>query len=144
MHITEEQFHLFKDLKDLGYDGVEVPVFEGDASIMKKMSAAIKNAGLECSVVTCVGADANPASSDPAIQEAGLTQLKFVVDMANILNASVIVGPYFAAHGFFEIEGSIEEGRQRSAKVIKQVAQYAQQYSIQLSMEFLNRLRSSF
>ena len=139
VHISEEQFHLFSDLKNLGYDGVEVPVFEGDAEHYEKMSAAIKVAGLECSVVTCLGADANPASADPAIQEAGLTQLQFVIDMANILNASVIVGPYFAAHGFFEIEGSIEEGRIRSAKIIKQAAQYAQKYNIQLSMEFLNR-----
>lgn len=139
VHIGEEQFHLFQDLKDLGYDGVEVPVFEGEAEHYEKMSVAIKRTGLECSVVTCAGTDSNPASADPAIQEAGLTQLKFVVDMAHILNASVIVGPYFAAHGFFEIEGSIEEGRVRSAKIIKQVAQYAQKFNIQLSMEFLNR-----
>lgn len=139
VHISEEQFHLFQELKYLGYDGVEVPIFEGDADHYAKMGLAIKEADLECSVVTCVGADANPASSDPAIQEAGLTQLKWVVDMAHILGAKIIVGPYFAAHGYFEIEGSIEEGRQRSAKILKKVAQHAQRYDIHLSMEFLNR-----
>lgn len=139
VHITEDLFHIFKELKNLGYDGVEVPVFEGDAEHYKKMSAAIKAADLECSVVTCLGADANPASADAGIQQAALTQLKFVIDMAAVLNASVIVGPYYAAHGCFEIEDSIEESRVRSAALIKQAAKYAQKFNIQLSLEFLNR-----
>ena len=139
VHIDEDKFHLFQELKDLGFDGVEIPVFEGEKEHYEKMAQAIKAAGLGCSVVTCAGADTNPASSDPAIQQAGLEQLKWVVDMAHVLGADIIVGPYYAAHGFFEIEGSIEAGRERSAKIIKQVAKHAQQYGIKLSMEFLNR-----
>ena len=54
-HITEEQFSLFKDLKNAGYDGIEVPVFEGDAEHYLKMGRAIEEAGLECTVVTCIG-----------------------------------------------------------------------------------------
>ena len=139
VHIDEEQFGLFQELKEAGFSGVEIPVFEGDAVHYRKMGQAIREAGLECTVVTCAGAENNPASSNPEIQQAGLTQLKWVVDMAFALGAKIIVGPFYAAHGFFEIEGSIEEGRQRSAKIIKEVAQYAAQFEIHLSMEFLNR-----
>ncbi|MCH2207130.1 MAG: sugar phosphate isomerase/epimerase [Lentisphaerales bacterium] len=138
-HITEEQFHLFKDFKKAGFDGVEVPVFEGDAEHYLKMGQALSDAGLECTVVTCLGADSNPASSDPEIQKAALTTLKWVIEMSAALKAKILVGPYFAAHGHFEIEDSIEQSRKRSASVIKEVAQYAQQFNIQLSLEFLNR-----
>ncbi|NQZ58903.1 MAG: sugar phosphate isomerase/epimerase, partial [Lentisphaeraceae bacterium] len=65
-HITEVQFHLLDDLKKSGFDGVEVPVFEGDEEHYVKMSRAIKAAGVECTVGTCTGAENNPASSDPA------------------------------------------------------------------------------
>ena len=141
-HITEEQFQLFDHLKKAGFDGVEVPVFEGDEEHYVKMSKAIKAAGLECTVVTCTGADNNPASSDRNIQQVGLETLKWVVDIAVILDAKLIVGPYFAAHGYFEIEDSIEAARVRSAKVIKEVAQYAAKSEIHLSMEFLNRFET--
>jgi D-psicose/D-tagatose/L-ribulose 3-epimerase len=138
-HITEEQFHLLEELKAAGFDGVEIPVFEGELEHYQKMGQVIRESGLECTVVTCLGADNNPASSDPDKQQAGLETLTWVVDVAHTLGAKIIVGPYFAAHGHFEIEGSIEADRLRSAKIIKKVAQYAQEFNIQLSMEFLNR-----
>ncbi|MCM8535866.1 MAG: sugar phosphate isomerase/epimerase [Lentisphaeraceae bacterium] len=138
-HITEDQFSIFDDLKAAGFDGVEIPLFEGEKEHFQKMAQALKSAGLSCTTVTCVGAENNPASSDPAIQAAGLESIKWAIDMTYALEADTLVGPFFAAHGFFEIEGSIEEGRVRSAKIIKEAAQYAQQFNIKLSMEFLNR-----
>ena len=138
-HITEELFPLFKEIKNAGYDGVEIPIFEGDADHYQKMGKAIQTAGLEATVVTCVGADNNPASSDPEKQKAGLESIKWAVDMSVALGAKLIVGPFYAAHGFFEIEGSIEEGRIRSAKIIKEAALYAQKFDIHFSIEFLNR-----
>jgi D-psicose/D-tagatose/L-ribulose 3-epimerase len=139
VHIKEGFFPLFKELKQMGFDGVEIPVFEGEKEHYQKMAKAIKAAGLECSVVTCCGADNNPASSDPTKQQAGLEHIKWVTDIAHIIGAKIVVGPFYAAHGFFEIEGSIEAGRIRSAKIIKEAARYAAKFDIQLSMEFLNR-----
>ncbi|MCM8529778.1 MAG: sugar phosphate isomerase/epimerase [Lentisphaeraceae bacterium] len=138
-HITEELFPIFDDLKAAGFDGVEIPLFEGEKEHYQNMAKVLKKAGLACTTVTCLGAENNPASSDPAIQASGLESIKWAIDMTHALGADTLVGPFFAAHGFFEIEGSIEEGRVRSAKIIKEAAQYAQQFNIKLSMEFLNR-----
>lgn len=139
VNITQEHYPLFSELKDAGFDGVEIPVLSGDETQYRGIGKAVSDVGLECTVVTVLGTDVNPASADPAIREAATKHLKWVVDMANVLGAKSVTGPFYAAHGFFEIEGSIEAGRIRSAKVIKEVAQYAQQYDIQLCLEFLNR-----
>ena len=123
----------------MGFDGVEIPVFEGDSEHYLKMGKAIKEAGLECTVVTCLGTGNNPASESLEIQEAALKTLKWVIEMASALKAKIVVGPYYAAHGLFTMEGGIDKARKRSATIIKQAAQYAQQFNIQLSLEFLNR-----
>ena len=36
-HVREDQFHLIDDLKATGYDGVEIPLFEGDVAHYEKL-----------------------------------------------------------------------------------------------------------
>ena len=141
-HIREEQFYLFDELKSMGYDGVEVPIFEGDATHYRNMGHAIKQAGLECSAVTCPGAENDPTSHDPQIRNEALDSLKWTIDMCTELGTEMLVGPFFAAHGNFDFVGSIDDCRMRSANVIKEVAQYAQTKKIDLSLEFLNRFET--
>ena len=89
-HLSEDQFDLFKQLKSQGYDGVEIPVFEGDETHYLKMAQAISAAGLECSVVTCLSADADPASGDENIRYAAQRKLEWVIDMAELLGARLV------------------------------------------------------
>ena len=87
---------LFTELKKIGYDAVEIPVFEGETKHFRQMAGAISRAGLECSVVSCLGRDENPASEGARTRDAALSKLKWVMDIAVILGARLVVGPYFA------------------------------------------------
>src|SRR5262245_43532738 len=42
-HVTEEHFPLLAKLKKAGYDGVELPLFEGDATHYRKLGQELKN-----------------------------------------------------------------------------------------------------
>ena len=42
-HITEEDFSILDKLKKVGYDGIEVPVFEGDTSHFEKIGKVLKD-----------------------------------------------------------------------------------------------------
>src|SRR4051794_19421703 len=68
-HVTDELFPLLAKLKAAGYDGVEVPLFEGDANHYKSIAAELKKNGLGCTTVTCVGPDANPISPDASVRK---------------------------------------------------------------------------
>jgi len=141
-HVSEEQFTLFKTISDMGYDGVEVPLFEGSKEHYTSMSKAIKDADLSCTTVTCAGPDSNAVSNDPSTQKAAEDYLKWAVDISEILESQLLVGPFFAAHGDFSFDEPISVLRERSAKVIKNVAQYANTKDISLSLEFLNRFET--
>ena len=54
-HVTAEHFPLFAELKKTGFDGIELPLFEGDASHYKTIAQELKKQGLGCTAVTVVG-----------------------------------------------------------------------------------------
>ena len=62
-HVTAEHFAVLDKLKATGFDGVEVPIFEGDEAHYKMLGREIKSAGLECSTITVCIPD--PPSQEP-------------------------------------------------------------------------------
>src|SRR5438132_12594986 len=75
-HVTQEHFPLFAKLKKSGFDGVELPLFEGNAAHYKAVRKELDNHGLGCTTVVCAMPDANPVSPDPQVRQAGLERLK--------------------------------------------------------------------
>src|SRR5438477_4738920 len=74
-HVTEEHFPLLAKLKKVGYDGVELPLFAGDAAHYKAVRKELDNHGLGCTTVVCAMPDANPISPDAKVRQAGLDRL---------------------------------------------------------------------
>ena len=75
-HVTSEQFPLLAKLKQTGFDGVELPLFMGDAAHYKTVRKELDANGLGCTAVTVVNANNNPISPDAAIRQAGLDHIK--------------------------------------------------------------------
>ena len=82
-NVTAELFPLFAKLKATGYDGVEIPLFEGDAAYYKTIAAELKKQGLGCTTVTCIGPEANPISPDAAIRKAAVERHKWAIEMSS-------------------------------------------------------------
>ena len=45
-HVTEEHFKLIEAIKKVGYDGVEIPLFEGDTTHFEKIAKVLDDQGL--------------------------------------------------------------------------------------------------
>ena len=61
-HVTAQHFPLLAKIKQTGFDGVEIPLFEGDEAHFKKVGQELKNLGLACTTVTICTAENNPVS----------------------------------------------------------------------------------
>ncbi len=138
-YVSEDHFPLFKELKNMGYDGVEIPVMDDDYDHYRKMKKELDALGLEASTSTFMGHDECPMSSDPEVQAKALAKIKDNIDKAHILGAKTLIGPLYAGHKNFELEDDMESSFKRSAAIIKKAAQYAQSKGVTLCMEFLNR-----
>ena len=51
-HVTEELFPLLGKLKATGFDGVEIPLFAGDAAHYRRIRQELDKQGLGCTTVT--------------------------------------------------------------------------------------------
>ena len=138
-HIQQEHFYLFDELKSMGFDAVEIPVFEGDFNHYKEMAKVIKDSGLECTAVSAMPESADASSADESVRSNAEQHLMWIVDMVEALGSKRIVGPLYSAHGKFEVGIDLDLARNRSAKVMKKVAQYAANKDISIALEFLNR-----
>ena len=143
-HITPEHYPLIAKLKQTGFDGVEIPLFEGDANHYKALAKEIRNNGLGCTTVTCVGPDANPISPDAKVRQAAVDRHKWAIEMTAILGGEYLCGPYHSPLAVFSGTGPTEDERKRAADVLRQSAETAQQHKVGLAIEYLNRFECYF
>jgi len=143
-HVTEEHFPLLGKLKATGFDGVEIPLFAGDAAHYKKVRQELDKQGLGCTTVTVCSPDANPIDPDANVRRKGHEHHRWAIEMTAILGGGFIAGPYHSAIGKFSGTGPTEDEKKWGADVIRQSAEVARQHNVMLALEYLNRFECYF
>jgi D-psicose/D-tagatose/L-ribulose 3-epimerase len=143
-HVTQEHFHLLPTLKKAGFDGVEIPVLEGDPAHFKAVRKELDNAGLACTTVALVTPEANPISADAAVREAAVERLKRNIEWTATLGGQVMAGPFHSPLAVFTGTGPTEDEKKRAADVLRQAAEEAQKARVMLAIEYLNRFECYF
>jgi D-psicose/D-tagatose/L-ribulose 3-epimerase len=140
--LKDEMLPVLKQLKKLGYDGVEIPIFDFEAPKYERWGKILSDLGLGCTAVTCRGGDDNPISSDAAIRAKGVENNKRVLDCCHAAGATVLVGPYHSAIGVFSGAGPTDDEFNWGVDSMRQVAEHAQQAGVMLGIEYLNRFET--
>lgn len=143
-HVTEEHYPLFAQLKKAGYDGVELPLFEGDAAHYRKVGLELKNQGLGCTAVTVVNPDTSPISDDPKIRQAAVDRHAWAIEMTATLGGTHLCGPYHSPLAVFSGQGPTAEEKKYAVEVLRKSAEYAAQHKVMLAIEYLNRFECYF
>ena len=143
-HVTAEHFPVLEKLARAGFDGVEVPIFEGDAAHYEKLGREIKRLGMSCSTITVCVPDASPISPDAAERAKALDRLKYVLDMTAAVGGDVLCGPYYAALGVFSGNEPSEDEKKRAADVLRAGAEHAAKLKVRIAVEFLCRFETYF
>jgi D-psicose/D-tagatose/L-ribulose 3-epimerase len=126
-------------LKKLGFDGVELPIFNLDVARWEALGAKLDKLGLGRTAVTVRGVDDNPISPDPAVRAKGIALTKQVLDCCKAVGATHLAGPYYAALGHFSGAGPTKDEWKWGVESMKPVAKYAGEVGVTLVLEFLNR-----
>jgi D-psicose/D-tagatose/L-ribulose 3-epimerase len=142
--VTEEHFPLLDKLKGMGYDGVELPVFDMDLATFQKVGKKLDSLGMGRTAVTvCTDAE-NPISPDKAIRDAAVVRLKKAIDMVAAAGATHLCGPIHSALGTFSGSGPTADEWNWGKDTLAQAADYAQKNKITLVCEYLNRFENYF
>jgi D-psicose/D-tagatose/L-ribulose 3-epimerase len=143
-HVTSEHYPILEKLKKTGYDGVEIPLFEGDAAHYRALRKELDNQGLACSTVTLLTEQTSPISPDAAVRKAGVERLRWALDTSAILGADIMAGPFHSPLAVFSGQGPTEDEKKRAADVLRQAAEAAEKVKIKLALEYLNRFECYF
>lgn len=140
--INESLFPVLEQIKELGFDGVEVPIFDTDPTHWYKWREKLDELELDRIAVTICGPDFNQISPDPAIRKATLERNKLAVDCAMVLGANLLNGPYHSALGAFTGKPASEQEWRWAVDNLRELADYADSFGITLGLEYLNRFES--
>ena len=146
-NLVEDQFDLLKKIKDVGYDGVEIPIFGGEEKVshFANIGKALKDNGLDCTSVTVIpDEDRSPISNNEKSRTNALEYMKWAIDCSAALGSEILAGPYHQPLGIFSGEPPTQKEKEHAAKVHQDAADYAKQVSLQLSIEPLNRFECYF
>jgi D-psicose/D-tagatose/L-ribulose 3-epimerase len=142
--VTEEHDSLLDSIKQWGYDGVEIPIFDTTPAKFERLGKKLNEVGLERTAVTVCGADANPISADAEIRKAGLDHLKTAIDLCVASGATHLCGPIHSAIGEFTGAGPTDDEWKHGKETLSKAAEHAQQAGVTLVVEYLNRFECYF
>jgi len=137
--VREEHYPILAQLKEMGYDGVEVPLFHFDTDKAAQLGRHLDELGLERTAVTVRTTEDNPIDADAAVRQRGIDNNRRVLDCCQALGATVLVGPYHSALGHFTGEGANSDEWKRGVESMRAVAEHAQACNVMLGLEYLNR-----
>ncbi|MEO8967628.1 MAG: sugar phosphate isomerase/epimerase family protein [Solirubrobacteraceae bacterium] len=136
---------LLKDIKRTGYDGVEIPVFEGEPQDYAQLGRMLDEIGLERTAITVIPtAETNPLAEDPEVRRAAVAYLNHAVDCAHALGADQLAGPLQQTLGHFSGAAPTSAERARAREVHVAAGDYAAEHGVRLVLEAVNRFESYF
>ena len=139
--LNDDIVPVLESLKSMGYDGVEVPIFNLDldyAAWGKRLS----DLGLDCTAVTVRTEEDNPISPDAAVRQKGVDATKKTLDCCAAVGATHLVGPYHSALGLFSGAGPTADEWSWGVESMRAVAEHAGDVNVTLGVECLNRFET--
>ena len=137
--LTDDSLFLLDEIKQLGFDAVEIPVFEFDVEKFARFSKRLDDVGLARTGVTVRGVDDNPMSGDPKVRQRGVAANKAALDCCQAAGIEALVGPFHSALGYFSGAGPTKDEWNWAVDSMRQVAEHAEKCQVTLGLEYLNR-----
>jgi D-psicose/D-tagatose/L-ribulose 3-epimerase len=139
-HVTRDHESLLRDIKAAGFDGVEIPVFQGVADDYAVLGELLDGIGLRRTAVSAMGDPAmNLIGADRAGRNAGIAYMKWAIDCAAALGADRLSGPLHSTLGHFSGQGPTRAEFDRSVECQRTIGDHAGKRGVTIGLEALNR-----
>ena len=138
-HVTEAHEPILRDIRATGFDGVEIPVFEGDRDHFARLGDMLDRIGLERTAIAAMGDPAMNLIGDAAARAAGIAHMRNVIDCTAALGATTVSGPLHSTLGHFSGQGPTAEEFDRSVSSQRAIGDHASAKGVTVGLEALNR-----
>jgi D-psicose/D-tagatose/L-ribulose 3-epimerase len=137
----ERLLPLYERLAGMGYDGVELPIFDAQPRVeaYATLGRRLDDMGLARTAVAIRTPNDDPLSPDPAVRRAAVECTQRAIDCCEASGCALLCGPLYAVVGQFSGAGPTDEEWGRSVAVLRDAADYAARSDVTLALEYLNR-----
>ena len=144
-HVQREHWGLLEDLKRCGYDGVEIPMFEGSPDHYAELGRHLRELGLEATGIGVIPTlDMNPIGADPRQQAAGLDRMDRFIQCTAAAGGEIVGGPLHSTLGHFSGAAVTPEERERGIAFHRAVGDIAKRHGVRVALEAVNRFECYF
>ena len=131
-------------VKTLGYDGVEIPIFELNEPLHAQWGRRLDDLGLARTAVTVRNAGDNPISPSATVRAAAVDAMKKTIDCCRAAGVTILCGPTHSAIGEFTGSGPTEDEFKWGVETMRKVAEHAASAGVTIATEYLNRFENYF
>jgi D-psicose/D-tagatose/L-ribulose 3-epimerase len=138
--VDDSHLPLAGRLRELGYQGVEIPIHRAEPAHYAALGRRLRDLGLAATASTALpGPQADFLSDSPAARTAAADYLHGIIDSAAALGAEALAGPLYQALGAFTGLPPSDLERERAAAGLRPAAAQAAAAGLRLFLEPLNR-----
>lgn len=139
-HVGPEHQRLLADIRDTGFDGVEIPVLQGTPSDFAEIGKRLDALGLGRTAVSAIGDPAlDLISPDKTLRKAGIDRMRWVLDCTAALGADRVSGPLHSVLGQFSGQGPTPDEFARAIESQREIGAHAASVGVTVGLEALNR-----
>jgi len=131
-------------VKALGYDGIEMPIFELNEPLHAQWGRRLDDLGLERTAVTVRNAGDNPISPSAPVRAAAVDAMKKTIDCCRAAGVTTLCGPTHSAIGEFTGTGPTADEFKWGVETMQKVAEHAAAAGVTIATEYLNRFENYF
>jgi D-psicose/D-tagatose/L-ribulose 3-epimerase len=140
--IDARLFPVLDQIKEIGFGGVEVPIFNTNPKDWEAWRIKLDELGLARVAVTINGPGENLITKDSHERRLTIERNKRALDCAKVLGSDLLTGPFHSALGVFTGQKATEQEKQWAQEGLWELSEYAQSLGITLGLEYLNRFES--
>lgn len=139
-----ESVELIPKVGGMGFEAVEIPIFDPAAVDLKATKEALGETGLIPIGGVIMSPERDPISDDPSVRRGAIDYLKACVDITAELGGEILCGPMYSPVGKLVGRPRTEEEWRRAVETIGEVADHAASKNVTLAIEPLNRFETYF
>ncbi len=139
-----ETVELIPKVAEMGFDGVEIPIFDPETVDIPYTQAVLKQTGLQAIGCNIMSPDRNPIDEDPAIRENAKVYLKRAIEIIAELGGDTYVGPMYSAVGKLVGRARNQQEWDWCVAGLQEVSEFAGKHGVTLASEPLNRFETYF
>jgi len=144
-HVQSEHWPILEDIKRTGYDGVEIPVFEGEVAHYAELGRRLERIGLEPTAIALFPTvDMNPIGAAPEQGAAALKHIEWIIECTAAMGGKLVGGPLHSTLGHFSGDAATEAERERGVAFHRAAGELARKRGVTVVVEALNRFECYF